>query len=59
MIQKQKKWLLAVRTVVLLDACNVTKSVPQGDCLYTGATVKLEADSAAAKQRKVLQSDLQ
>ncbi len=53
------KWLLAATLPLLLAACNVTKSVPEGDHLYTGATVKLEADSATAKQRKVLRSDLQ
>lgn len=45
--------------LVLLAACNVTKSVPAGDRLYTGASVDLKADSVNSKLRKVLKSDLQ
>jgi outer membrane protein insertion porin family len=44
---------------VLLAACNVTRSVPDGDHLYTGATVELRTDSLDKRTKKVLQSDLQ
>lgn len=39
--------------------CNATKFVPEGDALYTGATVKLENSSASSKQNKVLKTDLE
>lgn len=42
----------------MLVGCDVTKSIPKGDHLYTGASVKLRADSASARQRKVLKADL-
>ncbi len=44
--------------VLLTLGCNVTKNVPKGDALYTGATLKLENSSAGSKQNKVLKSDL-
>jgi outer membrane protein insertion porin family len=43
----------------ILAACNVTKSVPQGDALYTGASVTLNSDSLTAKEKKIFRSDLQ
>src|SRR5687768_11279839 len=42
-----------------LAACNVTKSLPEGEKLYTGATVKMDAPNLTAKQKKVFQADLQ
>ena len=57
--QQSLKLFCPLAALVLLAACNVTKSVPAGDRLYTGATVDLKADSASAKLRKVLRSDLQ
>lgn len=42
-----------------LAACNVTKSLPEGEKLYTGATVKLDAPNLKSKQKKVFQADLQ
>lgn len=52
-------FFLAGAAALVMTACNVTKSVPQGDHLYTGASVELNTDSASARQRKVLRSDLQ
>jgi outer membrane protein insertion porin family len=53
-------YLCTVALIALSNAgCNVTKKVPAGDALYTGATLKLKNSSAGAKQNKVLKSDLQ
>jgi outer membrane protein assembly factor BamA len=43
----------------MIAACSPTKHIPEGDALYTGATVKFTADSVSAQQKKVLNSDLQ
>ena len=43
----------------IATACNVTKNVPKGDHLYTGASVKLKSDSLTANEGKVFRSDLQ
>jgi len=40
-------------------ACSPTKHLPEGEELYTGATVKLEATGTTSRQYKVLKSDLQ
>lgn len=42
-----------------LTACNVTKSLPEGEKLYTGASIKIEGKELSAKQKKVVRSDLQ
>jgi hypothetical protein len=44
---------------LLMVACSPTKHIPDNDALYTGAKVKLSADSVTAQQKKVLHSDLQ
>ena len=44
--------------IFMFSACNITKKVPKGDALYTGATLKLKNSTAGKKQDKVLQSDL-
>ncbi|HZF64684.1 MAG TPA: BamA/TamA family outer membrane protein [Chitinophagaceae bacterium] len=43
----------------LLYSCSTTKSLPEGEKLYTGARVKFEASGVSSKQKKVLRSDLQ
>jgi len=50
---------LLILSLFLITACNVTKSVPQGDALYLGATVNLKSDSLTSKEKKVFRSDLQ
>lgn len=42
-----------------IAACSVTKSVPKGDKLYTGASVKLNSAGLPAREKKVVRSDLQ
>ncbi|HEY1023022.1 MAG TPA: hypothetical protein VGE06_11955, partial [Flavisolibacter sp.] len=43
----------------LLVACSPTKHIPQGDALYTGADVTLNAENVKSGQGKVLQADLE
>lgn len=43
----------------LLTACSTTKRIPQGDALYTGAEVVLNAENVKSGQDKVLQADLE
>ena len=43
---------------LLFTACSTTKHLPEGEKLYTGATVKLESSGTTARQKKVLTSDL-
>ncbi len=38
--------------------CSTTKTVPDNDALYTGATVKIEETEVPAKQRKALRNSL-
>ncbi|HYH16514.1 MAG TPA: hypothetical protein VD794_14895, partial [Flavisolibacter sp.] len=45
--------------IFLLGACSPTKHLPEGEELYTGATVNLETTGTTARQQKVLKSDLQ
>ena len=42
----------------LLASCSATKKVPQGDALYMGATVKLDAPGLRAHLKKEMRSDL-
>ncbi len=44
---------------IILAACSTTKSLPEGEKLYTGASVNLEASNVSTRQRKVLKADLQ
>ncbi|OLY93569.1 Surface antigen [Cnuella takakiae] len=58
-MNRSRNYFLLGGMTLLLAACNVTKSVPDGDHLYTGASVELRADSLDKRTKKVLQSDLQ
>ncbi len=42
-----------------LAACSSTKHIPEGDALYTGAKVKLNASNVSKQQKKVLNTDLE
>lgn len=43
----------------LLASCSSTKSLPEGEKLYTGATVKIDGSEVSARQKKVLKNNLQ
>lgn len=45
----RKKTLLFSLVIALLCSCSITKKLPTGESLYTGATVKVLADSAISK----------
>lgn len=49
----------AVLITLLTGGCNVTKKVPEGDALYTGASLKLTDSKAGNKENKVLKADLE
>lgn len=53
-------YIISIALIALLTpACNITKKVPAGDALYTGAKLKLTDSTAGKKgQNKVLKSDL-
>jgi outer membrane protein insertion porin family len=42
-----------------MAACSTTRNIPEGDALYRGATVTLNADDLTIRQKKVLRADLQ
>mgnify|MGYP003574851345 CR=1 FL=1 len=43
-----------ITVMMLLYACSGTKYVPKGDALYTGASIKVETDSASKKHRSLV-----
>ncbi|HEU4903112.1 MAG TPA: hypothetical protein VFT06_09975, partial [Flavisolibacter sp.] len=57
MIGKGTKAIIA--GCLIFAACSPTKHIPEGDALYTGATVKLTAENVTTRQKKVLHADLE
>lgn len=46
---------ILVITLVIISSCSLTKNVPKGDALYTGATIKVKDSTLSKKQKnKVL-----
>ena len=56
---RKVKYLLPLVCCAIFVACSPTKLIPEGDALYTGAKVNFTADSVTARQKKVLNTDLQ
>jgi outer membrane protein assembly factor BamA len=54
----RKGTLAALTACLLMAACSTTKHIPEGDALYTGAKLTLNADNVSAQQKKVLDADL-
>ena len=50
--------MLACLVLVLFQACNVKKFVPEGELLYTGATISLKSDTTI-KKRSQLKTELE
>ncbi len=50
--------MLACLVLVLFQACNVKKFVPEGKMLYTGATISIKSDTTI-KQRSQLKTELE
>ena len=59
MISKNKYLFLYAFFLVLLNSCNATKYVPEGDLLYTGATVKVKDSLVSKKDRKALRNEME
>lgn len=58
-ISKNKYLFLYAFFLVLLNSCNATKYVPEGDLLYTGATVKVKDSLVSKKDRKALRNEME
>src|SRR5690606_34546999 len=56
--QQLNKAFFAVAALFLVS-CSNTKFVPQGDYLYTGASVKIMGDSLSKTQRSTLKKELE
>ncbi len=52
------KYSCYILLALLLIGCSATKSVPENDFLYTGATIKITQTDVPAKQKKALRSTL-
>ena len=53
------RYSFSILFLCCLMACSTTKHLPEGEKLYTGASVKLNASGTTVRQNKVLKSDLQ
>jgi outer membrane protein assembly factor BamA len=51
--------ILLLVLMVKLVSCNVTKHVPPGDALYTGATIKMKGNDLSRKMKHSLHDDLE
>lgn len=58
MLLRQYRILFPIICITLF-ACSTTKHLPEGEKLYTGASVKLNASGVTSRERKVLKTDLQ
>ena len=54
-----KQLIIAIVLLSVVTACNVTKRLPAGEKLYTGAKVKVEDKDLKKKKRKLIASDLE
>ncbi|MGN6401337.1 MAG: BamA/TamA family outer membrane protein [Flavisolibacter sp.] len=48
----RKAILFFIVSILVFTSCNVTKLVPKGDALYTGATVKVKDSTLSKKEKK-------
>lgn len=55
----RQRYIFFWTLLLLFASCSSTKSLPEGEKLYTGATVRLNGREVSARQKKVLKSDLQ
>lgn len=44
---------------LFLFACSTTRHIPEGDALYTGADIKLNAGNVSTREKKVIAADLE
>lgn len=50
---------MLIACIAVFCACNATKYVPEGDYLYTGATVKVKGDETSGKEQKRLSEEME
>ena len=55
----QRQYTILLSATLFLFSCSVTKHLPEGEKLYTGAVVNLDAPGAIPREKKVLKTDLQ
>ena len=55
---KQRQIIIFVFACIVWSACSTTKTVPEGDQLYTGARVEIEGPDLSKGQKKSLRSEL-
>jgi outer membrane protein insertion porin family len=53
-----KRLIIAIVLMSVITACNVTRRLPAGEKLYTGATVKIDDKELKKKARKAVAADL-
>jgi outer membrane protein assembly factor BamA len=53
-----KNHIILTVAILFLASCNITKKVPPGDALYTGASVKVDGPELSKKEKKSIASDL-
>lgn len=54
----RRQIVIFIFTCIMVSACSTTKTVPEGDQLYTGARVEVSGPDLTSKQRKTLRSEL-
>ena len=57
-MRKRTSRYIFIVCCAVITACSTTKHIPEGDALYVGATVKLNAQNVTSQQKKVLTADL-
>ena len=43
---------------ILISSCSNTRFLPEGELLYTGATIKVEGKETTSKEKKALKNQL-
>ena len=54
----RRQIVIFIFACIIVSACSTTKTVPEGDQLYTGAKVDVSGPDLTSKQRKTLRSEL-
>ncbi len=49
-----KQFFIFLCAIFLFTSCNLTKFVPKGDALYTGATIKVKDSTITKKEKKIV-----
>lgn len=57
-MKTRKHYLLYLIALLFTTACSNTRKIPEGDALYTGASVKIEDSLLSARKKKGLRREL-